>query len=102
MREWLSRNPSTLVLAPRELVSMRSNGKSCRVSCVAGRVWITEPGNRNDTVLGPGQEVIVASRGTIVMEALRTATVRVEVRTAARESQRSLAPVRRLLTGLSA
>ncbi len=41
MRNLLEMNPSTLVLARGELASLRLRGRACRISCVAGRLWVT-------------------------------------------------------------
>ncbi len=81
MHDLLWKNPSTLVLARGELASMRLGGRACRISCVAGRLCVTATGHRDDFVLAPGQEVRFAGGGEIVVEALRTATVRLEIRT---------------------
>ena len=92
MCNWLDMNPSTLVLARGELASLRLNGKACRISCVAGRLWVTASGHPEDSVLDPGEEMTFAGRGSIVVEALRTATARFEVR-AARVKTRVLLPL---------
>ncbi|HVO37730.1 MAG TPA: DUF2917 domain-containing protein [Spirochaetia bacterium] len=84
MRSFFERNPSTLVLARGELVSLQPRGRPCSISCVAGRLWVTAAGSREDCVLLPGNSMTVRKRGRIVVEALRTATVRLEIRAAAR------------------
>jgi hypothetical protein len=99
MRSWLQLNPSTLVLARGELASLRLRGRTCRVSCVAGRLWVTTTGRREDFVLAPGEEVRLGGRGSVVVEALRTATVRLEV---CRESRAGLGALRRVPAGLPA
>jgi len=91
-------NPSTFVLARGELASLRLRGRPCRISCVAGRPWLTASGRREDSVLAPGEEVTFTGRGRIVIEALRTATVRLEICTAARAQ--APFPFRRLPAGL--
>ena len=93
MRNWLEMNPSTLVLARGELALLRPGGRPCRISCVAGRLWVTASGRREDSVLVPGEEVTFTGRGRIVIEALRTATVRLEIHKAAREKARAPFPL---------
>jgi hypothetical protein len=83
MRNWLEMNPSTLVLARDVLASLRLRGRACRISCVTGKLWVTVSGRREDCVLGPGEEVTFTERGRIVVGALQTATVRLEIHTAA-------------------
>jgi ferric-dicitrate binding protein FerR (iron transport regulator) len=95
MRSWLEMNPSTLVLARGIVASVRLSGRACRVSCVAGRLWVTASGRPEDSVLGPGNEVSFAGRGRIVVEALRTATVRIEIDTPTRVHERASLPLGR-------
>ena len=80
MGNWLKMNPSTLVLARGELASFQPTDRICRVSCMAGRLWVTGSGTPEDFVLAPGEEVIFTGRGTVVVQALRRATVRLDVR----------------------
>ncbi len=69
---------ATLVLAANEVISMQARGRPCVVTCVAGRLWVTVDGSRVDYVLEAGEDVMVAVRARIVVQALRTATVRLE------------------------
>jgi len=84
MSNWHKMNPSTFVLARGELTSLRLRGRPCRISCRAGRLWVTASGRQEDSVLAPGEQVTFAGRGRIVVEALRTATVRLEIYASAR------------------
>ncbi len=78
MRNCLETNPSMIVLARGELVSLGPMGGRWRISCVAGLLWLTVTGHSEDFVLTAGEELMIEGRGKIVVEALRTATVRVE------------------------
>ncbi len=69
---------ATLVLAKGEVVSLRASGRPLRVACVAGRLWATLDGSSQDHLLLPGQDKIFQGRGTVVIQALRTGTTRVE------------------------
>ncbi len=100
MGNWLEMNPSTLVLARGELVSLRLRGRACRISCMAGRLWVTASERQEDSVLAPGEDVTFTGRGRIVVEALRTTTVRLEIQTAARVGARALLPLGRLPAAL--
>jgi hypothetical protein len=91
MASW-TREPYTHVLARGELVSLQSTGKACRIVCVTGSLWVTSSGHATDTVLAAGEEVTVRGRGRIVVEALRTATLRLEIRKEERTKQRVLSP----------
>jgi len=65
----------TLSLAGGTLVPFSSvPGKRLRV--LSGRVWITEEGNGQDIFLSGGEEIGLASRGLVVIEAL--ASTRIE------------------------
>jgi len=78
MASWTGLNPSMRVLPAGEVVSLRPRGRACRVSCVAGRLWVTAGGCPADSVLTAGEEILLRGHGTVVIEALRTATVRVD------------------------
>jgi len=93
MGNWLEMNSFKLVLARCELASLRLRGRACRISCVAGRLWVTASARREDALLAPGEEVTFTGWGKVVLEALRTATVRLEIHTAARVKTRALFPL---------
>jgi hypothetical protein len=57
---------------------------------MTGRLWVTASGCQEDSVLAPGEEVTFTGRGRIVVEALRTAAMRLEIHTAARVKARAL------------
>ncbi len=95
MRRSIEVNPSTLILAKGELTSFRFDGAACRISCISGRLWVTASGRPEDLVLSPGEEVTFTASGGIVVQALRTATVRLEVRNEARAKPRILSPIGR-------
>ena len=83
MRNRLGMNRSSLVLSRGEIASLQLRGRSCRVSCTDGILWVTASGRREDFVLTPGNAVTLAGRCKIVVEALRTARVRLEINTVA-------------------
>jgi hypothetical protein len=97
MRNWLKMSPSTFVLTRGELTTLRPGGRTCRISCVAGRLWVTTGGRREDSVLVPGEGIAVTGRGTVIVQALRTATVRLEVDVPARSGSRAAFPLPRPL-----
>ncbi len=96
MRNWLEMDSSTFVLARGKLATLRLAGKAGRISCVAGRLWVTATGRREDSLLSPSEEVTFTGRGRVVVEALRTATVRLEILAAARGPQGMPFPLGRL------
>jgi hypothetical protein len=69
---------ATFVLRRGEVISIRARRRSYRVSCVAGRLWTTIDERHTDVVLSAGESVTYRERGTIVVQALRTATVQIE------------------------
>jgi len=89
MRTRFPKNPSTFVLAQGELVSLRPGRRACRVFCVAGRLWVTASGHREDWLLGAGQSISINGAGRIVAEALRTSTMRLDISAAANVEQRT-------------
>ena len=80
-----------LVLEKGGLSCFVMEGRACRISCVSGRLWVTAMGRPDDHLLEAGDEVTVAARGKVVIEALRASMARVQsVRT---ERARPRAPV---------
>jgi len=75
---------ATFVLQRNEVIAIRAHRRLYRVSCVAGRVWATIDGDAGDSVLGAGDSMTYRTGGRIVIQALHTATVRIECRSAAR------------------
>jgi hypothetical protein len=73
-----TRRPVALVLARGEVLSVRVGRRGLSLACVAGRVWATSGGSADDIILAAGQVTTIANRGTVVIEALRTATIRVD------------------------
>ena len=71
-------HPSTFILARGELASRRLGSERWRVSAVAGRLWVTMSGRAEDWMLCAGDTLSFNGRGTIVVQALKTATVRLE------------------------
>jgi len=51
------------------------NAKGAKVSCLRGRVWISEWGRRDDIVLDSGQSYVIAGGGVTLVQALRKALV---------------------------
>ncbi len=70
------RRPATLLLAPGEVLSIRAGRGGLAVSCVTGRLWVTTDRSRGDTLLVPGRSAEYGIREVVVIEALRTAAVR--------------------------
>jgi hypothetical protein len=69
---------ATFVLQRDEVISIRARRRPYRVACVAGRLWTTIDGGSTDSVLTAGEWVEYHRRGRIVIQALRTAAVRIE------------------------
>jgi hypothetical protein len=85
-------DPSARALALGDVISLRPNGRGCRITCLAGRLWVTVTGSGVDTVLAAGEETIFAGGGRIVVEALRDASVRMERPVRARTARQVWSP----------
>ncbi len=68
---------ATLTLKMGEVISLRLSGRPFRVACVTGRLWVTVDGDVEDYMLLAGEERTFRAHGTAVIQALGTATVRV-------------------------
>ena len=97
MSNWPRMSPSTFVLTRGELTTLRPGSRTCRISCVAGRLWVTASGRSEDSLLAPGEGIAVTGRGTVIVQALRTATVRLEIDLPARSGSRAAFPLPRPL-----
>jgi len=93
MRGWLEMNPSTVILARGELASLHLRGAMYTFSCMAGRLWLTANGRKEDFVLVPGEKLTLKGRGKVVVEALRRATVRIEILTEVRQEAPAKVPL---------
>lgn len=79
-----AKRPTNLILARGEVLTIRVKRGSLRVTCRTGRVWATSDRTRMDSLLLPTDSVTYRGRGTIVIEALRTATLRLQCEEVAR------------------
>lgn len=75
---------SMLVLARGEVVSFKTEGRSCRISCVSGRVWVTAAGQSTDYLMAAGNEVTLPAGSKVVIEGLQESMARVQARAAER------------------
>ena len=75
---------ATFVMERGEVLSIRVGRRPYRVSCIAGRLWATMDGSTVDAMLVAGDSLAYRGRGKVVVQALRTATVRIEYPIAAR------------------
>jgi hypothetical protein len=80
----MKRARATFVMERGEVLSIRVGSRPYLIACVAGRLWATMDGSTVDTVLLAGQSLAYKGKGKVVIQALRTATVRVECPSAAR------------------
>lgn len=55
-----------------------SRARGVRVTCMAGRVWLTVAGEAGDIFLRPGQSHVIAADGLALLEALGDGRVRLE------------------------
>jgi hypothetical protein len=61
---------SCLVLPDGATWSAAVAGPAPLVTVVAGTVWVTQAGDRNDHVLGPGEQLALLGRGRVAFLAL--------------------------------
>ena len=72
-----SQQPATLLLSRGEVLSLRVGKGGLVVTCITGRAWATGDRSKVDAVLLPGQSVEYEWRESVVIEAFRTAAVRI-------------------------
>lgn len=70
--------PATDVQLQRKaLYRLRGKKHGPAVTCLEGTVWITQAGDPRDIVLAAGDEFAVNRRGSVLLQAMREARVRV-------------------------
>ena len=69
----------TVILRKGEVLSLHLSGRPFRVACVAGLLWATVDRSAADHALAPGGAQTFRGRGTVVIQALRTATAHIEL-----------------------
>ena len=63
-----------LALDAGEVVTV-DDAEGLRISARRGTVWVTEEGDREDHIVGPGEVLTVAHRGRTVVQALQPAWI---------------------------
>ena len=70
--------PSAKVHMPRRaLQRMTQVRRGAVLSCDAGVLWITQSGDHKDHILSSGDTMVVAKRGSVLIEAMRDAAFHV-------------------------
>jgi hypothetical protein len=64
---------STIHLRRRDFQRINKIKPGSELACDAGVLWVTQPGDRKDYILLPGDKMIVTSRGKVLVEAMREA-----------------------------
>jgi quercetin dioxygenase-like cupin family protein len=69
--------PLTVELKQREVWGAEIKEQARLVTCLEGRVWVTQQNDGRDYVLNPGEIFVVTNRGRLVLEALLDSTVQI-------------------------
>ena len=70
--------PSAKVHMPRRaLQRMTQVRRGAVLSCDAGVLWITQSGDHKDHILSSGYAMVVAKRGSVLIQAMRDAAFHV-------------------------
>ena len=72
------RDCRTVALSRGEILTVRLRRAGLRVTCFTGRVWATKSGCPFDSLLLPAQSALFRGRGTLVFEALRSSSLKIE------------------------
>jgi len=57
-------------LYPGEPFSIDGDRRGVKLRCLTGQVWITQPGDAMDHLVGAGREFVITRSGRVVIEAL--------------------------------
>lgn len=66
-----------LDLKKNDEICLRGNNQGKRLKCAGGILWVTQAGDQTDYFLLEGEECTIHSRGTVIIEARRDATITV-------------------------
>jgi Protein of unknown function (DUF2917) len=69
---------TTFILSRGSVASFGRRERPMSITCAVGLVWVTIEGSRTDHLVEAGQTVRFQRRGRVVIQALRSATVRLE------------------------
>ncbi len=67
-----------LVLKKNDGICLRGNNQGKRLKCAGGILWVTQAGDQTDYFLLEGEEFIIHSSGTVIIEARKDAMVALE------------------------
>lgn len=78
------------------------DGRGMRLQVAAGKVWLTQHGDRRDVVLGPGERFVIERAGRTLVQALDEAQLSLDAACASPPSILARIPLpRTLLKGIS-
>jgi hypothetical protein len=72
------RRPTSVILARGEVLTIHVQRGGLCITCRTGRAWATSNRSREDTLLTLNESVSYDTRGTVVVQALRTTTLRLD------------------------
>jgi hypothetical protein len=65
--------PNSTIHLGRRAYQRLNNKSGSELYCDAGVLWVTQPGDRQDYILLPGDKMVVTTRGKVLVEAMREA-----------------------------
>ena len=68
--EGKTRTTEKIILACRQVYRIQNHGKDLQIQGVRGMVYVTLPDDPADYLLSPGEEVIVRSRGLVLVQGM--------------------------------
>lgn len=69
--------PVRISLLPNAVMSLAGEGQGFALTCHAGRLWVTQPGDPADHLLAAGERFVAEGKGSLVLQALNEAVVSV-------------------------
>jgi hypothetical protein len=81
-----------IFLRQGEIFNLEGDARALTIRCLGGSLWITQPGDSRDHLLGPGQAMTVGCRGRIVVVATAEARVQFQQVQTSRAGRRGFRP----------
>jgi hypothetical protein len=73
----LQMNAPILALETGQVVTL-DDAAGIRISTQCGVVWVTEEGDRDDHIVGPGETLVVERGGRTLVQALQTSRIQLQ------------------------
>jgi quercetin dioxygenase-like cupin family protein len=69
---------NAVVLNTNKMLKTHGNHNKKTITCLQGKIWVTQEGDLQDHVLSAGDKMITSKNGVVLIQALDNASIQVE------------------------